>query len=127
MGTRSRDVEVKMLSDQNADSEGHSTDVVADAVFRFTLDNRIRRRGDPRVSNESRLLRSLTKSHGEVSERGVTLTGDRGIRRRPNIENVVRLDTVQCLLLRTNQLRLIHSLPNPVCAEAFTRQNVMQG
>lgn len=45
MGTRSVENQIKIISDRNADSESHSTDIVADELFRFTLDSRFRRRG----------------------------------------------------------------------------------
>lgn len=63
MGTRSRHNEVKMLSDRKADREGHSTDNVADAIFRFMIDSRLRRRVEPHVTNVSCLRTSLTESH----------------------------------------------------------------
>lgn len=78
MGTRSRDNQVKMLSDRNADREGHSTDNVADALFRLTDVSRFRRCGEPQVTNVSRLLTSLMESHRELTQRGVILTADRG-------------------------------------------------
>ena len=41
LGTRSKDNQVKCLSARKADREGHSADVIADGIFRITLDARI--------------------------------------------------------------------------------------
>lgn len=60
-GTSSAENEVKMLSDRKADREGHVADIVADGMFRFTLDTRFRRRGEPQARNVSSPLTFLTE------------------------------------------------------------------
>lgn len=46
MGTRRAYNQVKPLSDRKVDREGRSTDIVADALFRFTSDSKFRRGGE---------------------------------------------------------------------------------
>lgn len=75
-GTRSRFVQVKMLSDRKAGIERQSSDIVSDVLFHFTLKSWFRRRGEPHAINLSRFLTSLTDSHGELSQHRVILTGD---------------------------------------------------
>lgn len=51
MGTRSADNQLEMLSDRKGDREVQSGDVIANELLRFTLDTRMRRRGEPQLSN----------------------------------------------------------------------------
>lgn len=78
MGTRSNSNPVKTLSSRKADREGHSSDVLADALFRITLMSRFHRRGEQQVDTVERLIRSVQECQGEMSCRSAILTADRG-------------------------------------------------
>lgn len=88
MGARSRDIQVKMLSERKANRDGNCADVVPDAPFQFTLDSRFSRRGEPQVTNFSRLLTYLTEWHVKVSQRGVIFSDARVCARPPYIAYV---------------------------------------
>lgn len=77
-GTRARDNQVKTLSARKADKEGHSADVICDAIFRITLGVRFRRRGETQATNVDRLLDVFVAGHGEISLRGIIASADRG-------------------------------------------------
>lgn len=79
MGTRSVDYQVKILSDRKDDREGQSEDLIDDDLFRFTIDMRVRRRGEPQLSIVKHLPTAPTEISGEVSQRGLILMGDRGL------------------------------------------------
>jgi len=77
-GTRAVDNQVKTLSDRKADREGHSADLVADALFRIVFAQRYRRRGEPQVDSVRKLLTGLFDGRGEESLSSCIVTADRG-------------------------------------------------
>jgi hypothetical protein len=77
-GTRASDNQVKTLSMRKADREGHTADVIADALFRITLAVRFRRRGEQQSANVLRLISTLIEGRGEQCLHGLVLTADRG-------------------------------------------------
>lgn len=63
-GTRAWDNQVKSLSNRKANKEGHTADMICDALFRVTLGVRFRRRGESQATNLDKLLDSLLEGHG---------------------------------------------------------------
>lgn len=57
---------VKTRSARKADLEGHMSDFVAGAFFRFALDTRFRRRGEKKLESVGKLLDTLLYGHGET-------------------------------------------------------------
>lgn len=77
-GTRARDNQVKTLSNRKADKEGHSADVICEALFRITLGVRFRRRGESQSINVQKILEQFTSGYVELSMCGIVATADRG-------------------------------------------------
>lgn len=77
-GTRANDNQVKTLSNRKADKEGHTADVVCDALFRTALGIRFRRRGISQAENVSSLMRHVINDESSLSIRGTSVTADRG-------------------------------------------------
>lgn len=69
---------VKTLSARKADKEGHSADVLCDALFRATVSVRFRRLGETQAHNVDKLLSSIVESLGALSSSGLIVTADRG-------------------------------------------------
>lgn len=57
---------MKKISMKKVDREGHSADVVADAVFRFVMGTRFRRRGEKQVKYFKKLLEVVVEGHGDT-------------------------------------------------------------
>lgn len=78
IGKRSAENTVKTISMINASCEGQSSDVVADAILRFALDSRLRRHGEGKLAGLQKVLANVLENRGEIYQRGVFVTADRG-------------------------------------------------
>lgn len=78
MGTSSKEKRVKALSGRKTDREGQISDVLADALFRLTLDESLHRRGRSQVESVKPLLHPVQECRGELSSRATIMTADRG-------------------------------------------------
>lgn len=67
---------MKPISNGKADWEGHSSDVIVDAFFRFFMQLRFRRRGESQIENVKKLLAVILEHHGEYFLKGVLMTVD---------------------------------------------------
>lgn len=63
---------------RNADKEGHAADSIADALFRFVLGWRVRRREKAQTDSVSKLLTTIIDDKGEEAWNGFVITTDGG-------------------------------------------------
>lgn len=77
-GTRSNNNQVKSISARKADREGHSADVIAEALSRVVIALRFRRRAESQVASVRKLLNISLEERGEISFNGINITADRG-------------------------------------------------
>ena len=82
MGTRASDNQHKTISNRKADREGHTVDVISDALFRVVLQIRFARRGEKRIQGVRKLLSSLLDSRGQQCLQGIVVALDRGYARQ---------------------------------------------
>lgn len=64
MGIRSQSNPVKSIFIRKADREGQSADVVADALFRFSIESRLHRRGESSTDSVNQLLKNTQDGRG---------------------------------------------------------------
>lgn len=77
-GTRELENQVKMLSSRMAHKEGHSADLIADAISRIVLAVRFRCGGEPHVQSVHKIMDSAVEGDGEEAVKGCIVTADRG-------------------------------------------------
>lgn len=80
IGTRVSDMHLQRLNRNEAAKKGNVVDVAADAVFRFILEMRYRRRGDQQIYCAAKLMQKIQDwhGHGSVLSRGEILTANQG-------------------------------------------------
>ena len=107
MGTRSHSNPVKSISIRKADREGQSADVIADSLFRFTIDSRLHRRGEGRIESVRQLLKNVQEGRGELSTRSTIFTADRGYS-SPAFMKEMSSFGYSCILIMPEHLLSVH-------------------
>lgn len=122
---RASDNRVKTLSARTADREGHTADVIVDALFRVTLAKRFRRRGEQQCDNARRLISTFIDVRGDNSLHGLVLTADRGYGNLSLIRSLL-LHGISSILVMPQHLIRCH----PFVGRSFlrvTRQDENEG
>ena len=76
IGSRSKEIQNKLLSQRKAAKEGHSADLLYENFMSVVLHSRLRRLGESQCTNVYRLFSLVLNSRGEKSLRGMELGGD---------------------------------------------------
>lgn len=105
IGTQGRDIPVRTLSARKADKKGHSSDVVADALFRFVLQLRFRRRGESHMENVKKLLSPMMDHRGDNSLKGVLLMVDRGYGTEKMLEEIAKFGVSRFVIMPDHSLK----------------------
>lgn len=112
-GTRSKGNQVKPLSIHKAEKEGHSVNVICDALFRITLRVRFRRHDKHQTNNVKKTLREYLDGKEERYLHGLIATADSGYGSMEPLKSFLVLVLAPSLSCPSTATAVIHLLKTP--------------